>query len=173
MEQVSNVVGLLATGLFPIALTYAAVCDLRSFEIPNGVSVVLFLGFIPIALLAGWDAQALIDHLLAAFAILAIGFFLFAGGIIGGGDAKLLPAVTVWTGWQLLPAFLVAMALSGGVLALGLLVFRRFPLAAKVARIDWLRGLHENRKDVPYAVAIAAGGVFVFVSLPIVAAAGR
>jgi prepilin peptidase CpaA len=170
VEQVSNFVGLLATGLFPIALLYAAVCDLRSFEIPNGVSVILFVGFFPIALLIGWDGQALLDHLLAGFAILAVGFFLFAGGIIGGGDAKLLPAVAVWTGWPMLPTFLVAMALSGGVVALGLLVFRRFPLTAKAARYDWLQGLHENRKDVPYAVAIAAGGLFVFVNLPIVAA---
>ena len=102
MEQVSDLVGLLATGLFPIALVIAAVCDLRSFEISNWVSVVLFVGFFPIALLIGWDGQALLDNLLAGFAILAIGLFLFAGGIIGGGDAKLLPAVAVWTGWPLL-----------------------------------------------------------------------
>jgi prepilin peptidase CpaA len=172
VEQVYTVFGLLATGLFPIALVYAGICDLRRFEIPNWVSVVLFLGFFPIALIVGWDGPALLDHLLAGCAMLALGFFLFAGSVIGGGDAKLLAAVAVWTGWALLPAFLVVMALSGGVIAVFLIVFRHIPLPAGAARIGWLRGLHEKRKDVPYAVAIAAGGLFVYSNLGIFVSAG-
>jgi len=163
--------GLLATALFPLVLIFAAICDLRRFEIPNWVSAVLFVGFFPIAWFIGFDSGALLDHLLCAGAMFVVAALLFFGGIIGGGDAKVLPAAAVWTGWAGLPAFLLFMALSGGVVVVALLIFRRLPLPVGATKIDWLHALHENRNDVPYAVAIAGGGLVVFPNLAIVVAA--
>ena len=171
MEHVLAFVHVSAAAVFPVGLAYAAVRDLVSMEIPNWVSIAILAAFFPTALATGWGGEALADHVLAGALILAAGWALCAAGIVGGGDAKLLAAAAVWTGWGMLPAFLFAVALSGGVLGLALLVFRRVRLAARLDSLAWVRHLHAETKTVPYGVAIAAGGVLVFLRLPVVVSA--
>ncbi len=119
--------------VFPAALIYAGWRDLVSYEVPNWVSVGLVAAFAAGAAVAGSTMTTLAWHLAAGAAVLTVGWILFALGVIGGADAKLLAAAAVWTGWTALAEFLVVVALTGGVLALGLIVWRRFELPARSA----------------------------------------
>ena len=86
--------------VFAGLLVYAACTDVASLTIPNWVSIAL-AGVFPLAALAvGMPLSEIGMHYLFGAAILAIGFFLFAANIFGGGDAKLIAAAAVWTGFQ-------------------------------------------------------------------------
>jgi prepilin peptidase CpaA len=144
---------LLILAFVPALLAAAAMWDLVSFTIPNVLSLALIgLGLPQVGL-----------HLLAGFAGLVLGFGFFAAGWIGGGDAKLFAAVSLWLGFSdLLPYALIA-SVFGGLLTLGLLAARQWPLPARLARQAWLLRLHDAHAGVPYGVALALGA---FVLLP-------
>ena len=93
---------------------------------------------------------------------LTVGFILFALKVLGGGDAKLIAAIAPWIGLSSLVGFLFNMAFAGGVFAIALLVFRRTPALPIYAQAPWVLRLHQKPKDIPYAVAIAAGGLLSF-----------
>lgn len=144
--------------IFVAGLLDAAVSDLRAFRIANRSPLLLLAAFVPAAVAAGFGWQDWLNHLGAGLALLVIGVVLFARGVWGGGDAKLLPAVAVWTGLAGLPRFLIVMALVGGVLAVLALLARRLPLGPSGAVRAWGERLAASG-HVPYGVAIAAGGI--------------
>lgn len=135
----------------------AAIWDVRSLTIPNAVPALIAALFLPYAIAAdlGWP-QALIAAGIA-LCVFAAGFGLFAAGLTGGGDVKLLAAVSLWAGPSDLATLLLTTALAGAGLALLLVV----PSFARVARA--LRsGMHATaapRNAMPYGVAITAGTV--------------
>jgi prepilin peptidase CpaA len=150
---------LAAIGLFfVIGLLDAALSDLRRFRIPNRAPLLLVAGFVPAALVAGFAWQDWLIHLGVGLAFFVIGALLFARGVWGGGDAKLLPAATLWLGLGGLPRFLIIMALTGGLLAVLALLSRRVVLGPAGAVRAWGQRLAESG-HVPYGVAIAAGGL--------------
>jgi prepilin peptidase CpaA len=152
--------------VFPAALLIAAANDLYEFKIPNWISAALALAFIAAAPALGAPLRVLLEGLILGGAALAIGFALFAAKTLGGGDAKLFAAAAPWIGVSNLPAFFINMAFSGGVLALALIIFRKTPVLPIYAQAPWLLRLHQRPKDIPYAVAIAAGGLLSFPQTP-------
>ena len=104
----------------------------------------------------------LFEATMIGFGTLVIGFILFARNVIGGGDAKLLAATVLWVGLPGLALFLFHVALSGAVLAMFLIAFRKAPALPFYAQAPWLLRLHQEPKDIPYAVAICAGGLLSF-----------
>lgn len=133
----------------------AAVWDVRSLTIPNAVPALIAALFLPYAIAAdlGWP-QALIAAGLA-LCVFAAGFGLFAAGLTGGGDVKLLAAVSLWAGPGDLATLLLATALAGAGLALLLVVP---PLAQAMRALR--RGTPAAaapRNAMPYGVAITAG----------------
>lgn len=140
---------------------YGAWSDARSLRIPNGVSLALLGVFVPTALVAGLGLEAMAWHVAAGALVLVVGIALFAFGLFGGGDAKLLAAVALWVGWSDLLPLIFAVALVGGVLSLAVILLRkglgRWP--------DWLvksaEGLFAANKAVPYGIAIAIGAMIV------------
>ena len=147
-----------AYGIYVLALIAAGTSDLMRYEIPNGLSMALVAGFALVA--ATLPLSVIIDHLLVGLAVLGAMALLFAAGVCGGGDVKLLAATALWMGWVRLPEFLLLTALAGGVLALALLASRR--LAASrllVAAGVKPRRLFTKASGVPYGVAIAAAGL--------------
>lgn len=155
---------------FPIAMVYAAWRDVVSYEVPNWVSVFLLAAFAVVAVFAGMAPTTLAWHLAAGGTMLLVGWGLFALGLIGGADAKLLAAAAVWTSWALLAELLLVMALLGGLLALGLILWRRFDLPAGWAGHEWVRRLHARDAGLPYCAAIACAGLWIFPRLPLLAA---
>jgi len=157
---------------FPALLTAGACGDLARYRIPNLLSVALAALYLPAALAGGAGLEEIAWHLGAGLAVLLAGMALFFAGLFGGGDAKLLAAAACWTGFAQLPAFLVFVALWGGLLAVLLMVLRA--VLRRVVRrpgSGWLARQLERPRDVPYGIAIAIGGILVFDRLPPVLAA--
>lgn len=152
---------------FPAALIIAALNDLYEFKIPNWVSATLFCAYFVAGLGLGAAPAELLEGFLFACAALVVGFALFSLKIVGGGDAKLLAAIAPWIGPSALAPFLVNMAVAGGAFAIVLIAFRRTPALPVYAQAPWLLRLHQRPKDIPYAVAIAAGGLLSFSQTPL------
>ncbi|WP_114951973.1 A24 family peptidase [Sphingosinicella terrae] len=134
-----------------LALLLLAACwwDLRTRTIPNPLNVTVALLAIPFwwaTGLAAWpDAAMQVGVALLVFVVFAGAF---AIGAMGGGDVKLIGAVTLWLPWQAVLALLVIMSIAGGLLTVAMLLRKR--LARSEAPIE-----------VPYGVAIAFGGLWL------------
>ena len=149
--------------------TDAAISDLRTFVVPNWVSGMVVASFLVVALTQGGPWSALLGNIISGVAVLLVGFALFGAGYFGAGDVKLLAAIALWIGWPLLVSYLTFVVLTGGVLTLILIIFRRYPLSARIAATRWIEQLYARKKDVPYAVAISITAVFFLPRVPIVA----
>lgn len=153
--------------VFPALAIVAALRDAATMTIPNWISASLALLFFPAAFAAGMSLGSIGLALLIGLAALAGGIVLFAMGWVGGGDAKLLAACTLWFGLAA-PNFLLFTALSGGALALILLSARKFSFA--VHGPAWLERLLKPGGDVPYGLAICAGALLAFPDSPLIKA---
>ncbi|MDG2530979.1 A24 family peptidase [Caulobacter endophyticus] len=134
--------------------------DATSYTIPNWISLALIAAF-PVAAVVGgvgWAGAGL--SLLVGVGLLVVGMAMFALRWVGGGDAKLLAACALWMGVPGIAPFLLATALAGGALTLGLMSFRSGWLAPMIAGGPaWVRRLGDKKGDIPYGVAIAAGAL--------------
>jgi prepilin peptidase CpaA len=158
--------------LFPAMMAFAASSDLLTMTIANRVSLILIAGFFALALLSGITGAQLLSHLGAMAVVLAVAFFCFARGWIGGGDAKLAAATALWFGFDHLLNYLVYASLFGGALTLLLLQFRMVPLPQLLAGQVWLQRLHQKDGGVPYGIALAAAALLVYPDTPWMKVAG-
>ena len=101
-------------------------------------------------------------HVGAGLTVLVVAFACFAFGWIGGGDAKLVAATTLWLGFGMMLPYLVYASLLGGALTLILLAARRWPLPERLRRVAWIDRLHDSKSGVPYGIALAAAGLLVY-----------
>ena len=147
---------------FPLAMAFAASSDLLTMRISNRLVLLLVLGFFAVALLVELPLQQFAMHVLCAVVVLVVAFSLFALGWIGGGDAKLAAATTLWLGFGLALPYLMYTALLGGGLTLAILILRRVPLAPVIARFRWLERLHDSKQGIPYGVAMAFAGLLTY-----------
>lgn len=160
----------------PLLLVLACICisDLFYRTIPNRMVLLIVLLGVLQQLGNGHEAvpDRLIEQLLPALAsglaVLAVGLLIYLGGRIGAGDIKLLAALAIWFGSEDTLVFLVATALAGGALALGLPLLnalerqlcppmvwlaQRFPTALSVPTT-----YDEHRPvGLPYGLAIVTG----------------
>jgi prepilin peptidase CpaA len=153
---------LLVIAVLPALLALAAGWDLASYTIPNWLQVALVAAFAVFLLAAGMTPAMVAWHLLAGLMGLALGFTLFTLRFIGGGDAKLFAAVSLWLGFDLdLMSYMLIASVLGGALTLALLALRKLPLPALLTRQSWLVRLHDERAGIPYGVALAAGAFLI------------
>jgi prepilin peptidase CpaA len=156
--------------LFPLAcfaalMVTAAIVDFRRLVIPNSVVVALcILWPMHIESMRGASLAIALESIAGALVVFAAGAVLFARGVVGGGDVKLLAAASLWAGAGAIPALLIATALIGGGLALVFLtplgrlsgagqhIDEITPAAAIIAR---------GRTPIPYGIAIAAAALIV------------
>ncbi|MEM9169527.1 MAG: prepilin peptidase [Pseudomonadota bacterium] len=155
-------IALLTLAAFPAALIIAAAHDLYEFKIPNWISILLATSYFAAGLATGTSLSVIFEGAMLGAGALVIGFILFARNVIGGGDAKLLAGSVMWVGYTGLGLFLVNTALAGAMLAALLMLFRKAPAFPMYAQAPWLLRLHQRTQDVPYAVAICAGGLLTF-----------
>jgi prepilin peptidase CpaA len=152
---------------FPLLLLYAAWHDVSTMTIPNWVSIGLAAVFIPAAAAAGFSFETIGLHLAFGAGVLLLCAGLFYLGVFGGGDAKVIAAVSLWTGLPGIAPFVMGMALAGGALAGALIILRRMKVAATK---DWAKRLLSPEEGAPYAVAIAAGAFLAAPASPVLAA---
>jgi prepilin peptidase CpaA len=155
--------------VFPFCMVFAAVSDILSMTIANRVSVVLVATFAVVAPLTGLDWASCGWHFAGAGMVLAVTFVMFAIGGMGGGDAKLMAATSLWMGFNLnLLGYLVTSAFFGGVLTLLLLSYRKSPLADMTGSNMFLRHFANPTVGVPYGVALGVGGLVCYPDSPLV-----
>ncbi len=136
-------------GLLACLLIAAAVTDIRSRIISNRLNLVIAL-IAPLYWLACglpvWPGMAL--QLALGIGIFCAFALLFAIGMMGGGDVKLLAALALWFPWQALSLLLVVMAMAGGLVTLVTLAHHR--LSKKT-----------GNPQVPYGVAISLAAMWI------------
>jgi prepilin peptidase CpaA len=158
--------------LFPACMAFAAATDLITMTVPNRIAILLVVGFFVAAPLAGLGLNAVGLHLLIGMLALALAFGCFAMGWIGGGDAKLFAAASLWLGPELVFTYSVTTALLGGALTLLIMLWRGMPLPVAFAGQNWLVRLHDAKQGVPYGIALAAAGLLAYPETAFMAAAG-
>ena len=160
--------------LYPgVALAVAvagSVFDVRSRRIPNFITLPgILLGLLLHLALGGW-AQLGFAALAGLICGVLFVIFWLAGGM-GAGDVKLMTAVGAIAGMPLVPWLLILTALAGGVMALGLALWRgrlreTVRNVGAIAVHHRLEGLAPHPQlnlanartlRLPYALAIAAG----------------
>lgn len=135
--------------LLAAMLVCAAATDIRARIIPNPLNAAIAL----LAPLYWWglglpvwpDMAIQVGLGLAVFAVFA---GMFALGMMGGGDVKMLGALALWLPAGALISLLVLMALIGGVVTVVTVIHHR--MARK-----------EGNAEIPYGVAIALAGLWV------------
>jgi prepilin peptidase CpaA len=152
----------LAQTLLPFLVVAAGASDFLTLRIPNWLNAVIALVFLPMALMTGMPAEAILLHSVGALAVLIFGFALFSFGLLGGGDAKLLAAAGIWFGWPALGPFLIFTTLAGGVLAIVMKAWQMVQIERDVREADWMKRWFSFKMELPYGVAIAAGGILAF-----------
>ena len=136
-----------------ITLLLIAYSDLKTRKIPNTL---------PLALTGLYGLYASLSYISGQMTITDIGwsigcaviiFFvtalMFAYNVMGGGDVKALSALALWAGKSYILPLLFNVAIIGGVVALGLILSRRFMSNS------------ELMNKVPYGVAIAVAGLML------------
>jgi prepilin peptidase CpaA len=155
-----------------MALLFAAAHDVAVRTVPNLVSLIVALFGLGLNALDGQLSAALIRGGL----VFAVGWHCWRRGWLGGGDVKLLGAASLIVSPGHVPAFICAVALAGGILALVYVIANRiiaartpqslvhtqFPtpgIFGRALRIE--RWRIRRGGPLPYACAIAAGFVVV------------
>ncbi len=149
------------TVTFAGAMVVAMVWDLVTFEIPDTLSVTLVVMALAALFLGGQGWSVISFHLLGGLGAFAFGVVMFSLGQWGGGDVKFMAAVSLWLNGLALIQYLLVAAIAGGVLAVAILVFRRFSLPHAWAERAWLAQLHRADKGLPYGVALGSGGLIM------------
>lgn len=149
-------------------MLYAAVSDLLFMRISNIACLFLATSFILFAPLVEIPFQTILLHLSVGLVALAICFGLFMLNAMGGGDAKLIGATVVWTGFSpSLVQYLLISAIAGGILTLCVLLMRKLINREKIKNIDFLYRLTDPAKGIPYGIALAIAGFWIYPLLPI------
>jgi prepilin peptidase CpaA len=158
---INSVALLCVQAAFVFCVCYAIVSDFTRLRIANWIPAALVGLFLVYALLR-LDVSAFKAHLLLAAIVFAVGFVMFVLGWIGGGDVKLLAALTLWAGPSHGPDLLIMTTLAGGLMAFALLLLRYsdrtrmlMPAAAPFRRI---RSFAE-RGVCPYGLAMGAAAL--------------
>src|SRR3546814_6845430 len=143
----------------------AAASDWRSLTIPNRYSLAAVALFPSYAIAMGGTVDWAV-HLGFAGAAFGLGFVLFALRLCGGGDVKLFAAVALWAGPPLIVPLVFYTGVCGGFMAMVLWAHHRFLRAGIPANVLFTKSEASFAKQpMPYAVAIAAGGLYVALQL--------
>jgi prepilin peptidase CpaA len=164
----SNVSSFLESGLLLVSvlvLMAAALHDIAARTVPNWMAAALAV--------LGLLMQAINNHLIVGVAagllVFVAAAFCWRRGWMGGGDVKLLGAATMIVPQGHVGQFIVAVTLTGAVLAVLYLIARRIVpapaarrpahLIARAIRAECWR--ISRGGPLPYALAIAGGYLFV------------
>lgn len=148
--------------IFPAAMAFAGCMDLFTMTIPNRVSLALIAAFLIIVPFAPMTWGSFGSHLGAGLLMLVVGIAMFAGGLLGGGDAKLMAAAALWLGFDRLLEYLLLASVCGGLLSVLLIMFRGQVLPPWFYTQAWAMRLHKKTGGIPYGVALATAGLWIY-----------
>jgi len=160
----------------------AAILDFLYYRLPNKLFYAIFYLF-PIYIVLSFKFHLMSNYLVFVGSIL-IGFVLFSTTIIGGGDAKLLAAISLWIGWTNIVPFMLWMLVLGGAISCFYLMFPKaiYHITAQmrefiqkqallkksirflVSDIDVIEGeilSLQQKRMIPYGISIAGAGLII------------
>ncbi len=135
--------------ILALLLIWGAATDLRSRIISNRLNAAIAL----LAPIWWWaNGLALYPDIALQIGIALVVFALFTGlfalGMMGGGDVKMLGAIALWLPFEMMIAVLIVMALVGGVVTLATLIHHKMTHRS-------------GNPEIPYGVAIAIASLWV------------
>lgn len=154
---------------FPVLVIVGALRDVTTMTIPNWVSLALIGLFFPAALAAGLPLETVGMNVGVGIAALLIGMVMFALRWVGGGDAKMMAAASLWLGLEGGTPFLLWTGIAGGLFAVALMQARQYGQIYAGRAPAWVGRLLEPKGDIPYGVAICAGALAAFPSSALMA----
>jgi Flp pilus assembly protein protease CpaA len=159
-------------------LVCCAAIDFFYYKIPN-----FFIGCILVAFLLWVVLTGRYSYLFNAWLfllIMGIGYGLCFLNLIGGGDVKLLAALSLWIGTSHILEVMFMLSIYGGGIAI---IFMTFPnvinrFRLRIYKIEFLRkislwlmpdlneveqeAIEKGRKMIPYGIAISASAALFF-----------
>lgn len=136
-------------GALAALLIAAAITDLRSRIISNRLNLAV-AALAPLWWLASgldlWPGIAV--QLLVGAIVFTIFAAIFAFGMMGGGDVKLLGALALWFPWQAVLSLIVLMAMLGGLVTIVTVIHHRM-----TKRL--------GQPEIPYGVAISIAALWL------------
>jgi prepilin peptidase CpaA len=146
---------------FVAIMAAAAVTDVMSYRIPNGLVIALFALFVVAAAL-NWSEVPWVSHVAAAAIVFGAGVLLYAIGQMGAGDVKLLSVVALWSGIFPLPRLMVFVSFCGLIGMLVILALRMIAPRLQPNGPSGKRALPRvltKGQGIPYAIAIGPGAI--------------
>ena len=157
-----NMIAILFQACFIFLSVYAAVSDYQRLKIPNWISLALCGLFLIFAVrLNSWTDVGW--HFAVGAGVFFAAVLSYACGIFGGGDVKLIGAVSLWAGPERIIEFIMLTGLLGG--ALGLLILaarqavRSYPEIAGRPGPAWNIARWGRDGTCPYGIPIAIAAV--------------
>ena len=158
---------ILISGLAALVIG-AALSDWARYVIPNQIPIAvagLFAVHAGVFLLRGGAPMSLVWALACGAAVFAIGAFLFAQKVLGGGDVKLMSVCAMWAGPGHIAEFVMVTTLYGALLSAAFLL-PAFRQNAEIADNSFSSSMTSAlRRRLPYGLAIATGAVVVCLRL--------
>lgn len=146
------------TNVFLSPLLMAVILfDLRSLKLPNLLSILMAALFV-VSVSWSLPLPELAWRIVAAFLVLILGMGLNAAGLLGGGDVKVLSALTLFIPTQDWLSFVFVLCVATIVGIAGLLIVRKVLRGRKVT---WL-GLVESGR-YPMGLSIGLAGLYQLV----------
>lgn len=152
----------LALTVFPLVMIFAALTDLFTMTIPNRLSLVLIGAYFLMALYLRTPLGVIALHVSCGLAMLALTFVMFQLRWIGGGDAKLAAATSLWLGWGLLFDYGLIASVAGGALTVIVIALQRYELPKQLRALGFIERLAQKSCGVPYGIALALAGLLVY-----------
>lgn len=136
-----------------VLLTAAMVQDATRLRISNVLTALVLFTALAAMILSGLTLD-LWQNFTVFAVLLAVGSLLFARGVLGGGDVKLIAAVALWADFLTAMRLISSILIAGGLLALVFIVYR-------VSRGGkWMKRSGEGG-GIPYGIAISAGTMLI------------
>lgn len=136
-------------GALSALLIAAAITDVRSRIISNRLNLAVAV-LAPLWWLAcgldPWPGMAV--QLLVGAIVFILFAALFAAGMMGGGDVKLLGALALWFPWQAVLSLIVLMAVLGGLVTIVTVIHHRISKKS-------------GQPEIPYGVAISISALWL------------
>lgn len=154
--------------IFSALMVWAAYSDLSSYTLSNRLCLSVALLY-PVYLftLSIYDHGLPTGEIVISLALAMVVFIICAGffalGLMGGGDVKLMPAITLWAGTGYILDYLVITSVVGGLFATAIMIRNRrnqskYPKSSENINLSMANIKHSA---VPYGVGIAIGGLYV------------
>jgi prepilin peptidase CpaA len=148
--------------IFPTLMIFAAISDLLMFKISNRIPLLLFFGYVVIAVSSGFSVEQVAQDFLCGLVVLLISIVLFNFKLLGGGDAKLAAATAFWLGWENLFSYGMVASLVGFLLSLAIVGAHFSELPQWLLSMSLISRLADKSNGVPLGVALAVGGLVVY-----------